>query len=48
LNHTLTGSDGTKTVYMLFKDSLNNTTTALTDTIILDTTAPTTTINPNG
>jgi len=33
---------------MLFKDSLNNTTTAITDTIILDTVAPTTTINPNG
>jgi cysteine-rich repeat protein len=49
MSHTLTGVDGTKTVYMLFKDSLNNTiTTALTDTIVLDRLAPITTINPNG
>ena len=37
---TLPSGDGTKTVYMRFRDSLTNTTSDLTDTIILDTTAP--------
>jgi len=39
--HTLTAGDGTKTVYMRFRDSLGNTSTQTTDTIILDTAAPT-------
>ncbi|HBI25862.1 TPA: hypothetical protein DDX30_03695 [Candidatus Wolfebacteria bacterium] len=39
--HTLTTGDGTKTVYMRFKDAVGNTTTDVTDTIALDTTAPT-------
>ena len=38
---TLPSGDGTKTVYMRFRDSLTNTTTNVTDTILLDQTAPT-------
>jgi hypothetical protein len=38
---TLPNGDGTKTVYMRFRDSLTNTTSDVTDTIILDMTAPT-------
>ena len=38
---TLPSGDGTKTVYMRFRDSLTNTTTTVTDTILLDQTAPT-------
>ena len=46
---TLSAWDATKTVYMRFKDSLGNTTSDTTDTIVLDTTAPTITVtNPNG
>ncbi|MBI5233073.1 MAG: hypothetical protein HY880_01825, partial [Deltaproteobacteria bacterium] len=43
----LTSGDGTKTVYAQFRDALNNASGSYTDTIILDTTAPTgsTTIN---
>jgi hypothetical protein len=48
MNHTLTAGDGTKTIYMKFRDCLTNTTTNITGTIILDTTAPTITITqPN-
>lgn len=36
--HTLTAGDGTKTVYMAFRDSLGNVTSDYTDTILLDTT----------
>ena len=43
ISHTLTAWDWTKTVYMRFRDGLGNTTSDITDTIILDTTAP----NPN-
>ena len=39
--HTLNTGDGAKTVYMAFRDSLGNTSTDTTDTIILDTTLPT-------
>ncbi|MFH1101550.1 MAG: PGF-pre-PGF domain-containing protein [Methanobacteriota archaeon] len=38
---TLVSGDGTKTVYFQAKDTAGNTATAVTDTIILDTTAPT-------
>ncbi|NTV15305.1 MAG: hypothetical protein HGA96_15460 [Desulfobulbaceae bacterium] len=39
---TLSDNDGTKTVYVWFKDALDNTnTTAYSDSIILDSTAPT-------
>jgi len=38
---TLSTGDGTKTVYMRFRDGGGNTTSDITDTIILDTTAPT-------
>lgn len=38
---TLTTGDGTKTVYVKFRDSLSNTSTAVTDSVVLDTTAPT-------
>jgi PKD repeat protein len=38
---TLTGGDGTKTVYVRFQDNASNTSPAYVDTIILDTTAPT-------
>jgi len=39
--HTLTTVDATKTVYMLFRDSLGNVSAETTDTIVLDTAAPT-------
>ena len=39
--HTLSVGDGTKTVYMRFRDSLGNMSTDTTDTIVLDQTAPT-------
>jgi len=38
---TLSNSAGTKTVYVQFKDAPGNWSTAATDTIVLDTTAPT-------
>ena len=38
---TLTSGAGTKTVYVQFKDALGNWSAAITDTIVLDTTAPT-------
>ena len=38
---TLTTGAGTKTVYAQFKDAAGNWSTAVTDTIVLDTTAPT-------
>ena len=38
---TLTSGAGTKTVYVQFKDALGNWSAAFTDTIVLDTTAPT-------
>ena len=41
--HTLTAGDGTKTVYMAFRDSLNNTTSDYTESIILATTTGTVT-----
>ena len=37
----MTAGDGTKTVYMQFRDSLGNTSAETTDTIVLDTAAPT-------
>ena len=37
---TLTAGDGTKTVYAQFQDAAGNWSTAATDTIVLDTTAP--------
>lgn len=40
--HTITAGDGTKTVYMAFRDSLGNISTDTTGTIVLDTVAPTT------
>ena len=39
--HTLTAGDGTKTVYMAFRDSVNNTTSDYIESIILDTTTGT-------
>ncbi len=39
--HTLSAGDGTKTVYMRWRDGLGNTSAEVTDTIILDQTAPT-------
>jgi len=42
---TLSTGDATKTVYMRFRDSFGNMTSDTTDTIILDTTAPTATVN---
>ena len=46
---TLASGDGPKTVYAKFKDAMGNVTaTAVTDTIILDTTPPTGTIGING
>lgn len=41
---TLASGDGTKTVYVKFKDSAGNWSAAFSDTIILDTTAPALTI----
>jgi hypothetical protein len=40
MDFTLPSGDGEKTVYMRFRDGLWNTTDNITDTIILDTTAP--------
>jgi hypothetical protein len=40
ISHTLTAWDGTKTVYMAFRDSLSNTTSDITDTITLDSIPP--------
>ncbi len=45
---TLLSGAGTKTVYARFRDSLNNWSSASTDSIILDTTAPTVTASPEG
>ncbi|MBI3324332.1 MAG: hypothetical protein HYZ92_03535 [Candidatus Omnitrophica bacterium] len=42
---TLTGGDGTKTVYAKFKDAAGNWSSAATDTITLDTTPPLITIS---
>lgn len=44
---TLLSGDGSKTVYVRFKDAGNNTTTDLTQTITLDQTSPTTNANVN-
>lgn len=41
---TLTGSDGTKTVYAKFRDSVGNESSAVSATIVLDTSVPTVTI----
>ena len=41
---TLSSGDGTKTVYAKFKDTAGNWSTAYSDTITLDTTAPDTSI----
>lgn len=43
---TLTSGDGTKTVYVKYKDAAGNWSTPISDTIILDTTPPTISINP--
>ncbi|BEH09276.1 hypothetical protein GSUET_08880 [Geobacter sulfurreducens subsp. ethanolicus] len=45
---TLAAGVGTKTVYAKYKDSAGNWSTAVSDTIILETTAPTGTISING
>jgi YD repeat-containing protein len=45
---TLTSGDGTKTVYAKFKDTPGNWSSAYSNTILLDTTAPTTTASPAG
>ncbi|MBI5102068.1 MAG: DUF1566 domain-containing protein [Nitrospirae bacterium] len=45
---TLTPGDGTKRVYVKFRDTSNNWSGAYSDTIILDTTAPVTTASPAG
>lgn len=39
-NITLTSTDGTKTVYVKFKDGVDNVSSTVSDTIILDTTFP--------
>ncbi len=44
---TLTSGDGTKTVYIKYKDSAGNISEAYSDTIILDTTVPAGTISIN-
>lgn len=45
---TLSAGDGTKTVYVWYQDALHNTdTTAYSDTIVLDTTPPTSTVSIN-
>ncbi|MFZ2911889.1 MAG: DUF4215 domain-containing protein, partial [Candidatus Absconditicoccaceae bacterium] len=49
VSHTLSAGDGTKTVYMRFRDSLGNTTTSdVIDSIILDTARPNVSANNNG
>jgi hypothetical protein len=45
---TLMSGDATKTVYAKFKDTPGNWSAACSDTILLDTTAPTTTASPTG
>lgn len=40
MNYTLSAGDGTKTVYMRFRDRFQNTTVAISDDIILDQSAP--------
>ncbi|MEW6407367.1 MAG: chitobiase/beta-hexosaminidase C-terminal domain-containing protein [Patescibacteria group bacterium] len=45
---TLSSGDGTKTVYVKFRDQWRAETDTVSDTIILDTTAPTTTAAPSG
>jgi YD repeat-containing protein len=45
---TLTTGDGTKTVYVKFKDTPGNWSTAYSSTILLDTTPPSTTASPAG
>jgi len=45
---TLTSGDGTKTVYVKFKDSAGNVSSVYSDSIILDTTPPTGSIVING
>jgi len=45
---TLASGDGTKTVYAKFKDAVGNWSSAVSDTITLDATAPTTTATPAG
>jgi N-acetylmuramoyl-L-alanine amidase/chitodextrinase len=47
-NYTLSGGDGLKTVYVKFKDVSGNWSTPVSDTITLDTSAPTGTIQING
>ena len=44
---TLTTGDGTKTVYVWYKDAAGNTSTSCPDTIILDTTPPSSSITIN-
>jgi len=44
---TLAAGDGTKTVWARFRDANGNTSAAVSDTIVLDTTAPTGTISIN-
>ena len=45
---TMATGDGTKTVYAKFKDAAGNWSTAYNDTIVLDTTVPTTTVSQVG
>ncbi len=45
---TLTSGDGTKTVYVQYSDNLGNISSSFTDSIILDTTAPSGSILING
>jgi hypothetical protein len=45
---TLTAGDGKKTVYVKFKDSAGNWSSAYSDAITLDSSAPTTTASPGG
>ena len=45
---TLSSGDGTKTVYVKFKDTAGNWSSAYNSTIALDTTSPTTTASPAG
>ena len=48
INFTLPTWDWTKTIYMRFKDGLDNTTSDITDTIILDTSVPAVSANNYG
>ncbi|OGF48663.1 MAG: hypothetical protein A2231_00830 [Candidatus Firestonebacteria bacterium RIFOXYA2_FULL_40_8] len=45
---TITAGDGTKTVYVKYKDSVGNWSAGITDTIVLDTTGPTGSVVING